>query len=104
MIYELIEWFHQNPEAPVLILHELDAMRMETKKIEIYRDGTMDFADNKLETGSTFLGEIAVPTLAEINRDEEFSGVEISKNSFDAFWGHILNDHLISDKGNYNIM
>jgi uncharacterized protein DUF6881 len=45
----------------------------ETRKVDEYRDGRLDYADENTRSGTTLLGDQPVPTLDEINADEEFT-------------------------------
>jgi hypothetical protein len=79
-------WKHQNDEDPVRLVSELGADRSELRKMEFFRDGTVDTADNGHETARTRLGIGAVPPLDEINQDPQFEGSAITKDAFDAMW------------------
>jgi hypothetical protein len=59
---------------------------METRKIEIWSNGDIGYADQKERTNKTRLGEVAIPLLSEIAKDPEFQPSEISKNEFEKMW------------------
>jgi hypothetical protein len=46
-----------------------------------------------VETGTTGLGERAIPPLDEINRLPEFDAREIARDEFEALWARALKDH-----------
>jgi hypothetical protein len=83
--YLKVTWHHDFPDEPSVLYSEIDA-GYEIRKIDVYRDGTHDFADEWRSTGTTRLGEILVPTAEEINEDPEFSAVVISAEDFDLVW------------------
>lgn len=83
-------WHHDHPDEPVALYGELDEERMELRKVEVFRDGHGDVAGPEIETGTTMLGECAVPPLAEIATDPEFGPREITKEEFEAVWTRCL--------------
>jgi hypothetical protein len=79
-------WKHQFDEEPVRLVSELDVDRSELRKLEFFRDGTVDAADGGRETPRTRLGIGAVPPLDEINQDSQFEGSAITEDEFEAMW------------------
>ncbi|QRI89313.1 hypothetical protein JQN63_24175 [Delftia lacustris] len=71
---------------PVRLLSELDASRIERRKLEFFKDGTVDAADGNVETERTRLSVEAVPSLGDINRDPQFEGSTITREAFEAQW------------------
>ena len=69
-----------------MLYSELDDDRWEVRKVEVYRDGRCDHANSIESTGSTRLGEIPVPPLAEIAAAAEFEAEEISEDEFKDVW------------------
>ncbi|MGJ4903300.1 DUF6881 domain-containing protein [Bradyrhizobium sp. HKCCYLS2058] len=65
---------------------ELDGERFETRKLEIFRDGSIGFATATEATDRTRLGKIAVPPIDEIGQDPQFVAEEISKEKFERRW------------------
>jgi hypothetical protein len=86
MKYMLVKWRHESEDEPVLLYSELDDDRWEVRKVEVYRDGQCDHANSTESTGSTRLGEIPVPPLAEIAAAPEFEAKEISEHEFEEVW------------------
>lgn len=84
--YLKVRWHHELPEEPVWLFSELDDERYEVRKVELYRDGTGTFADASRHSGSTMLGEIPAPSVAEFLEFEEFSAFEIERSEFEAQW------------------
>ena len=86
MEYISVIWKHSHPDEPVRLASELDGERFEIRKLEFFPDGSVGFACKEGCSASTRLGEVTVPSLAEINEDPEFEGVTITKNEFDQLW------------------
>lgn len=87
MIYIRVEWKHSFPNEPVWLYSELDDLRWEVRKVEVYRDGHEGFASAHVEVGGTGLGLEPVPPFAEIVLDPQFEASEISKDEFERVWG-----------------
>lgn len=66
MRYLMVRWIHDLCDEPVELYSELDDADYEIRKVEIYRDGRRDFADEASSSGSTMLGEGPLPSLEEI--------------------------------------
>jgi len=92
MMYMKVFWL-QDRNQPVELLSEIGDDGYEVRKVNIYRDGRQDFADETRETGKTFLGLEATPPLEEIQEDEEFEASLISKEEFDKAWKAALASH-----------
>ena len=86
MEYIDVIWRHELPSEPVRLVSELDGARFETRKLEFFRDGTVGFASTGAATGSTNLGLVPVPGLAEINADPEFDGTAMTPEEFEVLW------------------
>ena len=55
MNYIRVRWLHENPEAPVLVVSELDDHRWERRKVEVFADGSKGYAMEGEERGGTRL-------------------------------------------------
>ena len=64
MSYIKVRWVHEDPRSPVWLISELDGERWETRKVEIFADGSKGYASRNEEMGGTFLGECSVPPLS----------------------------------------
>lgn len=84
--YLKVQWHHELPDEPVWLFSELDDERYEVRKVELFRDGTRTYADASRHSGSTMLGEIPAPSIAEFSELEEFSAFEIECSEFEAQW------------------
>jgi hypothetical protein len=79
-------WHHDLPDEPVLLYSHVDDAGMEVRKIEIYRDGRRDWADEAHATGETRLSETEIPSVEEIDDQPEFDAIEISADEFQTAW------------------
>ena len=84
--HQRVEWHHGFEEEPIVLYSEIDAKGFETRKVEQFRDGTSTCADELKATGSTWLSEVALPSLEEINEQAEFKAEPIEVSTFEAVW------------------
>jgi hypothetical protein len=88
--YIRVQWLHSYPDCPVEIYSEINEDRWELRKIEIFSDGRVGFADSTEETESTQLSVEPLPSLDEIAVDPQFVPREISKEMFESVWENRL--------------
>jgi hypothetical protein len=81
-----VSWKHSDIEEPVELYSELDDVRWEIRKVEVFRNGALGYACHSVSRGGTFLGLTPIPSLAEIARDPQFEPVEIVRNEFEDIW------------------
>ena len=86
MLYLCVQWHHKLQKEPVWLFSEMDDGRWEQRKVEVYSDGTHDWADQNEHTGKTMLGDQEVPSLGEIAESGEFTPREISRDDFEEVW------------------
>lgn len=86
MNYLKVKWNHAFPDEPVLLYSEIDGGRWETRKVEIFPDGTMGFAEKRRNSGKTELGEVPLPELLEIASDPQFEPIVILQPEFEVVW------------------
>jgi len=86
MNYIRVRWLHENPEAPVLAVSELDDHRWERRKVEVFADGAKGYAMKGEERGGTRLGLVPLPPVDEIAADPQFLPEEITEEEFEAVW------------------
>ena len=84
--YLKVHWKHQFDEEPVLLYSELDSDRWENRKVEIFEDGPMVPAASGVRSGKTRLGEVPLPSIAEIAADPQFEPIEITAEEFEEIW------------------
>jgi len=87
--YIHVLWHHDHSEEPVEIISEI-VSGVETRKIEIYRDGRIGFADSNRAVGGSILSEGSMPSLTEINAQAECSGEGISEAAFTKLWSQYV--------------
>jgi hypothetical protein len=86
-----VEWLHDFANDPILYFCELDTGRYETRKIEIYRDGSFGMATKEMEFGGAGLGETPTPSLEEISKDPQFIPEKITAAEFEEVWSKYIN-------------
>lgn len=86
MEYFKVLWKHNHADEPVWLYSEIDDDRWETRKVEMFRDGTKGFAAQDVVKGGTFLGLEPIPSLAEIAKDPQFVPSVICKEEFEKVW------------------
>ena len=86
MRYIDVTWKHDFEDEPVRLISEIGKDNFEVRKIEIFKDGTVDYAESYDKDTGTMLGIAEVPSICEINSQDEFQGAEINKTEFDELW------------------
>jgi hypothetical protein len=86
MTYLKVIWLHHFDNEPVELLSELDADRMEVRKVEVFRNGILTFAGPQNTVGSTHLAEAQVPPVQVIASDPQFRPSEIDRDTFERAW------------------
>lgn len=79
-------WIHDNIEDPILFASEVGDDQYEIRKIEIWIDGRVGWADTSNHSANTRLGKAEVPSTNEINQGKEFIAKDITNIDFDRFW------------------
>jgi hypothetical protein len=77
---------NEGHDNPVLLALEIDDNSYEIRKIEIWFNGVVGWADRVSHSESTALGYAQVPSVEEINKDKQFKAVQIIKEDFERFW------------------
>lgn len=86
MSFIAVQWLHSSEHYPVELFSELDADRIEVRKVEVFADGRAQFADSTSHSGDTMLGLVPVPALDEIAADAQFKPRAITADEFEAAW------------------
>ncbi|GLY97832.1 hypothetical protein [Actinoplanes sp. NBRC 103695] len=92
MKYVKVTWTHDFTDEPVLYLSELGADGYETRKVQYYRNGRSEWADQSHETDTAGLAEVAFPPLNEISDQPEFNAVVITPDEFERAWNEARSD------------
>jgi len=88
MDYIQVKWIHSHPDEPILLFSEVDENGWETRKLEIFADNRVGFADATEATTltNTKLSREPLPSLTAISSDPQFQPVEITKDEFERLW------------------
>jgi hypothetical protein len=86
MKYIKVKWTHDLPDEPVWLYSELNDDLWETRKVEIFPDGTAGFASQAERAGTTQLSVEPLPPFGEIASDPQFDLVEIASQEFEDVW------------------
>jgi hypothetical protein len=88
--YLRVEWVHDFSDEPVEIYSEVGDDGYEVRKVELFRDGRLQYADERHEAAGTSLSEAPVGTVAEIAAHEEFRPSVISGQEFEEIWARAV--------------
>ena len=86
MYYIKVLWNHGATDEPVWLYSEINDDCWETRKVEVFADGSMGFADITEVKGGSMLSIEPFPKTAEIAEDPQFVPIEISKAEFEDVW------------------
>lgn len=86
MRYIDVLWLIDADEEPYRLISEIGPDNFEVRKIDLFRNGEVGFASKDANTSKTMLGTVEVPTLEEINTDDEFDGKNITADDFEKLW------------------
>ncbi|WP_410592846.1 DUF6881 domain-containing protein [Amycolatopsis sp. lyj-23] len=92
MDYLHVHWRHEAPDAPVDIYSELDEDRWEVRKVEVFPDGTLQYADDWRSTGRTGLSEVPLPSFEEIAAQQALTPAVIDGAEFERLWERATKD------------
>lgn len=81
-----MKWINAAAHQPVLMYSELDHDRWELRKVEVFRDGRMGYADPDVVVGKIGLGDTPLPSLEKIAANPLFEPEVISKAEFEKIW------------------
>ncbi|HEY3606926.1 MAG TPA: hypothetical protein VGL06_05470 [Pseudonocardiaceae bacterium] len=86
MKYQHVKWRHDLPHQPTDIYTELDDDRWETRKVEVFADGRIQYSDGTDSTGATDLGEVRSPTPQEAPDSAVLTTIAIDEPTFEHMW------------------
>ena len=86
MRYVRVRWVHQFEDSPIDLYSEVDDQSQEVRKVEVFANGLMQFADQEQQTGDTWLGDEPFPTIEEIAEDPQFLPAMIDRDEFERVW------------------
>lgn len=92
MLYLEVNWIKPTDKEPVQLFSEMNQHRAEARKVEIFADGTMGFADRSKTSHGTRLSITPVSSIAAINACPEFACKPIERDRFERFWHRAKKD------------
>lgn len=84
--YLRVVWSHSYTEEPIELYSEVDDEGYETRKVQVFRDGRLEWANSEVETELTGLSEHPIGSIEEINSHSDLSASIITKQEFEAIW------------------
>jgi hypothetical protein len=90
MDYVKVRWSHDYPDTTVAYFIELRDDRYETRRVQVYRDGRMEWADRDHESATVRLSERAFRPLDEINAQPQLTAESIDAEEFNTVWRQAL--------------
>ncbi|MFD6394846.1 DUF6881 domain-containing protein [Nocardia sp. NPDC060259] len=91
MRYVKVTWHHDFTDEPTVFFHEVGDDNWETRRVQLYRDGRAEWADESRDTPTVGLAEIEIAPIQEIASQPEFDAEEISKREFETKWSAARN-------------
>jgi hypothetical protein len=88
MRYVKVAWTHDFPDDPVLYLSELGDDGYETRKVQVYRDGRSEWADEHHEAAMVSLSEIPFPSVEEISSQPDCRAELMTSEEFERAWNN----------------
>ncbi|MGQ4597381.1 DUF6881 domain-containing protein [Nocardia sp. R6R-6] len=92
MWYLKAQWHHDLEDEPVEMFSEIGDDGFEVRKVEVYSDGHMDWADAGRRTGTTTISRMPIPTMDEIDTQVEYSALQVDAREFEAIWLRALGE------------
>ena len=86
-----MEWHHEFPDEPVVLYSEVNEVGAETRKVDVYVDGRMDYAEASRSIGAIKLSELRMP-VEEIAAQPELAPIAISAEVFENIWQRATGD------------
>jgi hypothetical protein len=84
--YQKVLWRHEYSDDPVVIYSEIDDDNRETRRVEEYRDGQLEYASSSLGSGTTRIADQPMASLEAMNAKPDFSASSIDAAQFDDVW------------------
>ncbi|ATB31291.1 DUF6881 domain-containing protein [Melittangium boletus] len=85
MRYSAVRWLHPGQDFPVLLLSEHDDAGWEQRKVDVYRDGRVGFADAQ-EAHETQLACVRIPGLDDVAKEMAFDPTVLTREEFEHHW------------------
>lgn len=87
MRYVDVNWIHDHPDEPIRLVFEVNAQHAESRKLELFSDGHVEYASETHKSGgSVMLSTEPMPPIEEINSDPQFRARMITESEFETLW------------------
>jgi hypothetical protein len=87
--YMKVAWYHDFADEPVWLYSEIVEDR-ETRRVDVFRDGRLGFADEDREAHGSGLAEVPMPRPEDLDGLAEFSAAAIDRAEFERLWRQAL--------------
>lgn len=86
MKYLKVAWNHSFSNEPILLYSELNDESWEIRKVEVFRDGRLGYAEADRKTPGTRLSVEPIPPPDYIAEDPQFELLPVDKIEFEEIW------------------
>ena len=86
MHYVRIYWLNREDDEAEIQYSELDELRFECRKIELYPDGSFGIANSNFNFGGTALSVEPVPQPKDLNHNSQLVAEDLSPEEFEMVW------------------
>jgi hypothetical protein len=84
--YLKVRWLHDFVDEPVLLYSEVGDNDYEIRKVHVFPDGHLEWADVLHETAMTSLGTAPMGNIEDVAAQAEFVPTIITGDEFEASW------------------
>ena len=81
--YLRVRWDHDPGEDPIVLYHEVDEQQRETRRVELFEDGRLQWAGQASPDAPTSISLEPLPPVEQIRDQPAFSLTEISRPAFE---------------------
>jgi hypothetical protein len=93
--YLKVKWNHNFDDEPIYLYSELDYNRNEIRKVYIFRNGEIAFANENCSSDNIFLSVEPIPSNDEIALDNQFKPENISIDDFEKIWNTAIKENKL---------
>lgn len=94
MHYLKVKWIHEHADEPYLIYGELSDELEELRKIEIFKNGKIGYAQLNGVEYNAFSSTCNWPKKEEIESDPQFQVTVIMPHEFEILWKQALSQNI----------
>tara|TARA_B100001094_G_scaffold333185_1_gene409343 strand:+ start:611 stop:916 length:306 start_codon:yes stop_codon:yes gene_type:complete len=94
MEYLKVFWNHIFEDEPVLFYFEITEKRYETRRVEIFLDGSNGYASDKISSGKTEISYVKFDSVRVISESSECDAEYISQEEFEKLWNKSIHYHI----------